>query len=332
MATIKQVAEAAGVSTATVSRVLSNTGYAREETRKKVFKVVAELGYRPNNVARNLRVRRTNVIALVVADIENPYFSAVGKAVQDLAYLYGMQVILCNTDEDLDKEQQYLDVLKSDNAAGIIIAPTHQSTESFRYLADLKLPTVVIDRSFRNIDIVLNMDNVVIDNRGAGDALGSHLLERKRNRIGGIFGYGSVTGRERFEGVMEAHERAGVRPTDELFRFVAAKEQLGYQACLDLIERPDPPDALIASNGLLAAGAYRALKERKVDIPNQLAFASFDDTLWTPMVSPAVTVIRQPTSAIGRVAVELLLKRIQDPELEGSETVLKSELVVRDST
>jgi len=297
-----------------------------------VFKAVAELGYRPSNVARNLRVRRTNVIALVVADIQNPYFSAVGKAVQDLAYSYGMQVILCNTDEDLEKEQQYLDVLKADNAAGIIIAPTHQSTESFRYLADLKLPTVVIDRSFRNIDIVLNMDNVVINNRAAASELGSHLLKRKRKRIAGIFGYGSTTGRERYEGVMQAHTQAGVRAEGDLFRFVSAKEQVGYEACLELIERPDPPDAIVASNGLLAAGAYRALKERKVDIPRQLAFASFDDTLWTPMVSPSVTVVRQPTTEIGRVAVELLLKRIQDPELEGSETVLKSELVLRDST
>ncbi len=297
-----------------------------------MFKAVAELGYRPNNVARNLRVRRTNVIALVVADIQNPYFSAVGKAVQDLAYSYGMQVILCNTDEDLEKEQQYLDVLKADNAAGIIIAPTHQSTESFRYLAELQLPTVVIDRSFRNIDLVLNMDNVVIDNRSAATELGLHLLGRQRKRLAGIFGYGSTTGRERYQGVMDAHKQAGVTPEADLFRFVAARELVGYTTCIELLERPDPPDAFVASNGLLAAGAYRALKERRIDIPHQLAFASFDDTLWTPMVSPAVTVVRQPTTEIGRVAVELLLKRIQDPELEGSETVLKSELVVRDST
>lgn len=311
-----------------MSRVLAGIGYARAETRSKVLTAVKELGYSPNLVARSLRARRTKVIGLVVADIENPFFSTLSRAVQDAAYAHGLNVILCNTGENPEREQSYLQVLKAENAAGLIIAPTHQSNESFSHIRRLGIPTVVIDRSVGEYDL----DNVVINNTEAAHELTTHLIARGKSRIAGVFGYGSTTGRERHKGVRSALSAAGLVTESRQFQFVPAREDAGYDAAHSFIRLQPQPDAIIASNALLAAGVYRALMERGIDVPGRIAFAAFDDTLWSPMVRPSVTVIRQPTAALGATALELLLSRIADPERACRTIVLPAELVVRDSS
>jgi LacI family fructose operon transcriptional repressor len=327
MVSIKDVADAAGVSTATVSRVLTDKPHVRPEIRERVLAVVEALNYRPNRVARSLRVQKSNIIGLIVSDIQNPFFTAVSRAVEDMAYKHRLSVFLCNTDENPEKERMYLDLMSDENVAGIILSPTRQSADDFSEIAKLDIPMVVIDRRVRDVDV----DGVILDSVEAAHRIVSHLLADGHRRIGAMFGIGSTTGRERREGYLRALEEYGLKPLLELVSFVNAKEEEGYKMTKRLLSLPEPSDAIFTSNALLSAGAFRALRESGLAIPDEIAFASFDETTWTTLVEPSVTVIKQPTYEIGQTATELLLKRIEDPDRPTREVILKGELIVRRS-
>lgn len=327
MSQIKDVAEAAGVSTATVSRVLSGKPHVRPELRRRVLEAVEKMNYRPNRVARSLRVRKSNIIGLVVSDIQNPFFTMVSRAVEDAAYEQGTSVLLCNTDENPEREAMYLNLMRDENVAGFILSPTRKTADSFAETAPHEIPMVVIDRRVQAVDV----DTVLIDNVDSSYKLVRHLIEHGRHRIGALFGVGSTTGRERREGYLQALKESGIKISSELTLSVPAREQDGYTGTVKLLGLSDPPDAIFTSNGLLSAGAFRALRENSAAFPQDIAFAGFDETIWTPLVEPPVTVIRQPTEEIGRTAIELLFKRLEAPSRAAREVILKTELVIRQS-
>ena len=327
MTSIKDVADAAGVSTATVSRVLANKPHVRPEVRAHVLAVVEDLNYRPNRVARSLRVQKSKIIGLIVADIQNPFFTGVSRAVEDMAYKHGLNVFLCNTDENPDKETSYLELMRDENVAGLILSPTRQTADSFADAVNLDLPIVVIDRRVRGVEV----DSILLDNVEAAYRLVSHLIDDGHQRIGAMFGINSTTGRERREGFVQALKDHNLKPSPELVSFVEAREEEGYQTTLRLLRLPEPPEAIFTSNALLSAGAFRALRQSKLAMPGQIAFASFDETTWTSLVTPGVTVIEQPTYEIGQTAAELLLKRLAEPDRPTREVILKGKLIVRQS-
>lgn len=327
MTRIKDVAEAAGVSTATVSRVLADKPHVRPEVRERVLAAVEKLNYRPNRVARSLRVQKSNIIGLIVSDIQNPFFTSVSRAVEDMAYKQGLSVFFCNADEDPDKEAMYLDLMRDENVAGIILSPTRQTADTFDNKIKGDIPMVVIDRRVGNVEV----DSIVLDNVDAAYRLTEHLIADGHQRIGAMFGVGSTTGRERREGFMKAMNDHGLEPPSNLVSYVNAREDEGYNTAKRLINLAEPPDAIFTSNALLSAGAYRALKESKVKIPDDIGFASFDETTWTTLVDPPITVIAQPTYEIGQTASDLLLKRIDDPTRPTREVILKGQLIVRQS-
>jgi len=327
MVSIKDVAKAAAVSTATVSRVLADKPHVREEVRARVMAVVETLGYRPNRIARNLRSRQSNVIGLIISDIENPFFQQVSRAVEDAAHQQGYSVMLCNNDEDPVKEKRYLTLLRDENVAGVILSPTRQTADNFTETSELNIPMVIIDRRVSNAEV----DNVLIDNVQSTHTIVSHLVEHGYRRISGIFGVGSTTGRERREGFMRALNDNHLQPLPELLKYTNPREDDGFQTTMRLLELPDPPDAIFTSNSLLAAGVLCALRERNKAIPEEIALASFDETTWAKLVVPSLTVIQQPTYEIGRTATELLLKRIQDPTRSHREVILKAKLITRQS-
>ena len=327
MVKIKDVADAAGVSTATVSRVLANKPHVRQEVKARVINVVKKLNYRPNRVARSLRSQKSTIIGLIVSDIENPFFQQVGRAVEDAAHERGYSVMLCNNDEDPDKEQRYLNLIRDENLAGIILSPTRQTADNFSATSELNIPMVVIDRRVSDAEV----DNILIDNVQAAHTITTHLIEHGYRRIGAIFGIGSTTGRERREGFVQALKAYDLQPSTDLVKYANPREDDGFNTTLKLLQLPAPPEAILTSNSLLAAGALRALRESKKAIPEEVAFASFDETTWAKLVVPALTVIKQPTYEIGRTATELLIKRIQDPTRSTREVTLKSKLIVRQS-
>ena len=327
MVKIKDVADAAGVSTATVSRVLANKPHVRQEVKAHVMEVVKKLNYRPNRVARSLRSQKSTIIGLIVSDIENPFFQQVGRAVEDAAHEQGYSVMLCNNDEDPDKEQRYLHLIRDENLAGVILSPTRQTADNFPASSELNIPMVVIDRRVSNADV----DNILIDNVQAAHAITTHLIEHRYRRIGAIFGMGSTTGRERREGFVRALKADDLQPSTDLVKYANPREEDGFNTTMKLLQLSDPPDAILTSNSLLAAGALRALRESQKAIPEEIAFASFDETTWAKLVVPALTVIEQPTYEIGRTAAELLIKRIADPTRSNREVILKAKLNIRQS-
>ena len=200
MASIKDVAKAAGVSTATVSRALSKGEHVRPEVRKRVMEAVEQLAYRPNLLARSLRSQQTTTIGLIVSDIRNPFFTSISRAVEDTAYEQGYSLFLCNTDENPEKEEIYLNLMRDENVAGVIFSPTRHTAASFTSL-NVSFPTVIVDRSVGDAEV----DMVLLDNVDSAFRLTTHLLEQGYRRIAALCGETSTTGRERYAGYEKAY-------------------------------------------------------------------------------------------------------------------------------
>ncbi|TCP11137.1 LacI family transcriptional regulator [Crenobacter luteus] len=320
---IKDVAAAAGVSVATVSRVLGN-GPVSDAVRKKVEAAIEASGYRPNLSARRLRSQHTQTIGLIVSDIRNPFFTNVSRAVEDAAYEAGMRVILCNTDENPDKEAMYLRLMQEERVTGVIFAPTRQTAETLDP-AGLGFPVVLIDRAG---PAGLN-DAVVLDNAQAAELLVEHLLEQGCRRIGGLFGKTSTTGAERHAGFVAALARRGL-PAPA--RFLAPSLEAAEAEVARWLAEPDRPEALVASNGLVLMGVLKAARRAGVAVPDELAVAGFDNDAWTELAGPGLTVLEQPVYEIGRTAMAMLLERLARPGQTARKVVLSGRLVVRGST
>ncbi len=326
MASIKDVAEAAGVSTATVSRVLSNGLHVRPEVRERVMATVERLGYRPNLVARSLRSQQSNTIGLIVSDISNPFFTAISRAVEDTAYEQGFSVLLCNTDENPEKEAIYLNLMRDTTVAGAIMSPTRHTISSFAD-TNLPFPLVVIDRSITNGDV----DSVLLDNVDAAYRLITHLVEQGYRRIAALCSEMS-TGLERQLGYEKALRAHGLAPKAEYMKYVSPRAEAGYTATAKMLDLDEPPDALFTVNSLIAEGALQAIRERNLTIPDDIALVTFDETTWSSLVQPAITLIAQPTYEIGKTAAELLIQRIADPGRPTRQVMLKGQLLVRGSS
>ncbi len=326
MPSIKDVAQAAGVSIATVSRVLANADAPiRPETRERVLKAVADLNYRPNLVARSLRAQKSARIALVVSDIRNPFFTAIGRAVEDCAYERGYTVLMCNTDENPEKEELYLNVLHDESVAGIIFSPTQQFGAKLpTYHSDI--PFVIIDRAVDTREA----DMVLLDNVAAAYELTRHLLDNGYRKLAGLFGDASTTGQERSRGFHKALKERQLTPIAA--HFIAPRIRQGFEATLSLLDLPNRPDAIFTSNSLLTAGALEAIRARKLSVPRDVALVGFDETTWGALVEPPITVIAQPTEEIGRTATELLFQRIAEPSRPPRTVILKGQLLVRGSS
>lgn len=320
---IKDVAKAAGVSPATVSRVLG-AGPVSAELRKRVEKAVKQTGYRPNLSARRLRSQNTKTIGLVVADIRNPFFTAVSRVVEDMAYAQGMRVVLCNTDENPEREAFYLRSMQEERVTGLILTPTQTTLLKLEKDPLLDVPVVMVDRYLPGG----RYDAVVLDNRKAAASLVEHLIAAGKKRIAGLFGDSSRTGQEREQGYADALKKNGRPLLGQLIRPYAADAE----SALNTLLETEKPDAVIASNSLIAAGILRAIKARKLQIPRDLAVAAFDNEPWTSLVEPGLTVIAQPVDEIGHAAMRLLSDRIQTPELPPRIIILSGELVVRGSS
>ena len=320
---IRDVARAAGVSTATVSRALGS-GPVSEALREQVEAAVRATGYRPNLSARRLRSQSARTIGLIVADIRNPFFTAVSRAVEDAAFAEGMRVILCNTDEDPAREAMYLRLMEEERVTGVIFAPTGGGAESLRERS-LGFPVVLIDRA----GPPGAHDSVVLDNPAAGAGLVDLLVGQGFSRIGGLFGSTSSTARERRTGYEAAMVRHGLVPS---VRTVAPNAAAAEAAAARWLAEADRPEALVLSNGLILMGAVRAARAAGLRVPDDLALAGFDNEPWTDLVEPGLTVVEQPVDDIGAQAMRLLFERIAQPDQPVRKVVLSGRTVLRGST
>ena len=320
---IKDVAQAAGVSAATVSRVLGH-GPVSADLRDRVEAAIRATGYRPNLSARRLRSQHSRTIGLIVSDIRNPFFTTLSRAVEDAAYRAEMRVVLCNTDENPDREAMYLRLMQEERITGLIYAPTRTSASALARM-DFDFPVVLVDRTGpKGIH-----DAVVIDNHGAAAQLVDHLADNGHGRIFGLFGNTSSTAVERHDGYRAAMTARGLAPDA---RFVAPNDRAAAEALGERLAGGDRPDAVVVSNGLMLLGVYRALKAAGLETPRDLALAGFDNETWTELVGPGLTVIEQPVADIGRTAMDLLFERLRLPEMAPRKVVLTGRLVARGSS
>lgn len=327
--TIEDVAQRAGVSTATVSRVIAGKPYVRDALRIRVLDAIQELNYRPSRVARSLRVQRSSIIGLIISDIQNPFFTSVVRAVEDVAQQRGFSVMLCNSDESADKEAAYIDLLLDEQVSGLIVSPTATDSDIYRRLVEAAVPIVAIDRRVQNTP----MDMVVGDNIQAAFDVVSHLIENGYRRIGAVLGVPDAsTGAERYEGYSRALHAHGIEVDPELVRQGMPRSDYGHRLTQQLLMLSNPPDAIFTGNNLLTIGALRAIDELGLRVPEDVALAAFDEMEWMFLVKPALTVVAQPTYAMGKKAAELLLQRIADPSRPPQEVLLQPTIKVHESS
>ncbi len=315
VSTIRDVARAANVSTATVSHVFNDTRPVSETTRQAVLDAARRLNYRPSAIARSLTTRRTFTVGVVVADVLNPFFAGIIRGVEDLLWQQGRSLVVCSTDEQPEKEAYYLHLLLERRVDGVLVASTGADLPVYAELKHHHIPAVFIDRRPpQPWGPVVETDNVQ-----AGYAATRYLLDRDHTRIA-ILGrhqaLSTVTGR--FAGYRQALAEAGITPDATLAVTVDSRQEAALQGALALLARPEPPTAIIAANHVMTLGVVAAVLAAGVRCPQALSLIAFDDLPWLALVTPPLTAVRHPTAAICRRAVDLLMAAMAGPITENN--------------
>jgi LacI family transcriptional regulator len=323
---IGDVAREAGVSVATVSRALNGLATVDAELTRRVHEAAGRLGYRPNAIARGLRRRKTDVIALVISDIADPFFTAIARGVEDVAQAKGYSVLLCNADEDPGKEARYLEVAEIEQVAGVLLSPHSAATDISR-LRSAGVPLVVVDRPLAE-----PVDSVMVRSVEGARAATTHLLEQGWLRPACITGPAdAATAQQRLEGYEQALSHAG--SSTPLSVHASFTQEGGSRAAAALLDADPSPDAFFVANTQMALGAIAELKRRGLRVSHDVGIITFDDAPWAPFLDPPVSVVAQPAYEIGRAAAELLMDRISGEETGGARSiVLATTLIVRESS
>ena len=331
VATIHDVAKAAGVSSATVSHVINNSRFVTPQTRARVLEAIEKLRYRRDGVARSLRRSSTGTIGLMISDISNPYFSELVRGVEDAVYGInkGYNLVLCNTDEDPSKERLYLDVMLENRIDGLIMAPVGGNRGVLAGLIDDGFPVVFVDRDLPD----LLADAVTIDNRDSAFGLISHLAALGHRRIAAM--HAELTAdsiEERLTGYRMALTAAGLPIDPDLLFHSGSSIAQARLSGLAFLAADKKVSAVFCTNNFMTLGFLQAMNERRLRCPEDLAVVGFDDFPWASSFRPQLTVVAQPAADIGKEAVQLMLSRlVTETSEEPVRRVMKGELVVRES-
>ena len=327
--TIQDVANLAEVAPITVSRVVNGTGYVRQELKDRVAKAIKELGYVPNSLASSLRSKKTQTLALILSDITNPFFTTVARGVQDAADLAGFMVIACNTDEDEKKELKVVHMLAQRRVDGLLLVPARAAKASLELITRQHTPTVILDRRVDNAAA----DVVRCDSGEGAYQLGKLLVSLGHRRIAVLAGTeGISTSDDRIVGVLRAMQEAHPAAESVVYRGELTPAS-GSLLTRKAMQSSFNPTALFTANNFLAIGALRALGEMKRKVPEEVALVGFDDLPPALVSFPFLTVASQPAYEMGKLAVEMLLRRIQGEYTgEYQEILLPTELIIRRSS
>lgn len=328
---MNDVAKKAGVSIATVSRVLNNSSNVNEATRIKILKAIKELKYQPSRVAKRLRSKSMsgNLLGVLIPDIDNPFYVDVLRGIEDVAYKNNYAIIMCNFGQDEKKEKLYLEILQSEAIDGLIAAPAREDDPQLKKMVKDGLPVVCVDRGLTDIDV----DVVLVDNEKGAFAAVDHLVKMGYQRIAYIAGLPTIpSSRYREKGYREALYANGLTVDEELVRYGNSKHESGVELCNQLLDLANPPDAVFTGNNLITLGALETIHRRGLIIPSNIAIVGFDDMYWSNSLNPPLTAVRQPAIEIGKRAGELLIQRINDPQRPTIQMMLNAELIKRSST
>jgi LacI family transcriptional regulator len=329
-ATIRDVAAAADVSIAVVSRVLNDgSGPVSAAARQRVLQAMQELSYRPRVAARELKSGPTSTIGLLLADVTNPFFARLADSVVREARSRGVQVVLMTTQEDPRLEEEALATLASRRVGGVIATPTAINADAWQQLGDLQTRIVFVDRYLDSVPLA---DVVSIDNECSAREATEHLVALGHRRIGFVSGpLSTTTGRSRTDGHLATLAEHGIEPEPELLRNIPFRGDQGADAMGSLLERSDPPTAVILANTAQVVSGMRRLRQAGVRVPGDLSVVVFDDNPWTELYAPALTIMRQPTELLAAHSVDLALSK-QPDATAGRMLMVEAEFVVRSST
>jgi LacI family transcriptional regulator, galactose operon repressor len=330
MSTIKDVARAAGVSTATVSAVINDSAYVSPDLRARVLAAIKELNYSPSLAARNLKHGRSQLIALVVADLANPFFSRVVWAAEAAVAAWGYSLLVFNSDEKPDVERRILGRIRMLSCDGVLLVPVGDSTQHLQRDPDAKpIPTVLFGRTVLDD----RSDTVTIDNIAAGRQATEYLLDLGHRRVGSITGPLHVTtGRGRLDGMLAAMQARGLAAEPRYIRSGEFREDAAYSVARSLLEQADRPTALYVASGVMALGAMRAVADLGLRCPGDISIASTDIIPGIGGLRPRLTRTEHPLVDMTNEAVRLLVDRIRrGASVEQRNVVFQPSLVVGDS-
>ncbi len=327
--TIKDVARAVGVSINTVSRALNAKPDVSPETRRQVLEVAKRLNYMPNKLARGLRSNKTGVIGVIVADIANPFFSAVVKGMGKAAKELGYSIILQDTGENYENEEEAIQIMISEQVDGLLITPVQTEKRTIRMLQESNIPFVLVARYFDDVDT----DYVVADDVQGGYLATTHLIERGHEKIAFINGpFYNSSAIERFQGYKKALAEHDIQLNEELIRNGALTMEDGYTRGKALLMGHEPrPTALFTFSDFVALGAMKAVHEVGLRIPGDIAIVGYDDIDFAFCLESPLTTIRFPKREMGEEVVSLLERKMSGEECH-SRLKMPVELVVRQSS
>lgn len=332
--TIKDIAEAANVSTAAVSYVINGKPGVSDETRRKILRIMREMNFRPNAQARGLATRRTEMLGLMIPDITDPFFVNIVSGVEAAANQLGYTLNLCTTHGDAERERSVAEILTNKLVDGVIMMAYRLTPAKIKELGDGRVPIVVID----NPEAAGQVPSIMVDNVALGKTATSYLLRLGHTRIGFIHGVeGSSSSAGRYEGYVQALKSHGVRPNPALVERGNFTYADGLEAAQRLLSLPDRPTAVFAANDQMAFGVMNAAAQMGLSVPRDVSVIGVDDIEAAALVVPGLTTLRQPTREIGTCAVEILERLIKAPEeLDSTDAatnqrVFEAELIVRGS-
>ena len=326
---IKDVAREAGVSIATVSRVLNDIDVVNEDTKKKVLDAIKKLGYRPNIVARSLKTQRTKTVGILVPDISSGFYPEIVRGAEDVANIYDYNVILCNSDFDYDKEKDYLKVLKEKMVDGVIYMSSCLEEETLDIINELDLKTVLAESK----DKQGRLPSVIIDNIKASYDATKFLIDKGLKNIAfvGINKDESNAWGERHLGYEKALEESGITIDKDLVFFKDLRVKSGYKAIEAFLANNKKFDGVVCSSDEIAIGVINALREKGINVPGDVSVIGFNDNDVASCFYPKITTVRQPSYDIGSVAMRMLIKILNNKPLEQDQYVLDYDLIQRES-
>ncbi|HVX47722.1 MAG TPA: substrate-binding domain-containing protein [Mycobacteriales bacterium] len=328
---IRDVASLAGVSVGTVSNVLNNPELVAESTRDRVHRAIEDLGFVRNGSARQLRAGKSRSVGAIVLDVANPFFTEVTRGIEDRLREENCLLVLCNSDDSLEKESHYLGVLEEQRVRGVLITPASRDLSRLEHMRRMGTAVVLLDRTSPTPDLC----SVGVDDVRGGEIAGQHLLELGHRRIAFLNGPRSIRQcADRRRGLRKAVRGAGLDPDRVIEEITVASlnAEGGEAAIMSAVSASNPPPAIFCVNDLVALGVLRALMRRGIAVPDDVAVVGYDDVEFAAMLSTPLTSVRQPKYRLGQAAAELLLAEADDGDHRHEQRLFQPELVVRESS
>ncbi|WP_209124021.1 LacI family DNA-binding transcriptional regulator [Alkalihalobacillus sp. BA299] len=329
--TMDEVAKRAGVSKTTVSRIINgNFQHVHEDTKEKVLRIISELNYRPNALAKSLKQMKTNVIGIVLSNLQNPFWSSVLQGVEDTCHSNGYNLMICNSNDNSILEQEHIEGLQMKQVDGIIVNPTMKNKQLFQSLVSKDYPIIAINRKIEDVPI----DTVVVDNIKGSELAMEHFIKSGKKSVAIIvYPPDGISPRlERIEGYKNALLKHGRLINEKCISIVDEKKGAAKKEVKKILTSKEPPDAIFSTNNMMTLEILEGIKELGLRVPQDVSLIGYDETVWSKHLAPPLTTVNQPSYEMGKLAAEKLINLLNTKQKpEPKITLLQPNLIKRES-